>query len=176
MKMTKRERNLVIAFLGILFLMSVILGVYFFKKHQAELEKEKQMLRLEVQFAKNSVELAQVLEKEKKWLTKYEPRPVEYSVAMSEFQELVTKSAESHELTLSSVKVKMVGDYGGSYRKIEIMAMVKAKQEVIVDWLVKLHNPIDFQVVTTLKISPDAKEEDLLVTQVAIEKWIVEAK
>ncbi|MDB9741338.1 hypothetical protein OAB00_00645 [Akkermansiaceae bacterium] len=173
--MTKSEKKL----LSILILLiSLLLAVYVFTfifNKKAELTQKRDLLKLESSNAKISLATREALDEQIQWLDELEPEPVDYNTATNEFQKFIASSSEPFGFKLIKDKVDTVTP-SGHYRKVLAELEAKVTEEQLLKWLLALHAPKEFRAVTNLKLLPDGKEEDQIIAQVSVIKWVVENK
>jgi len=170
--MTKKEKSLLGVFLGMIVVMAVLFGVNFYLQERNEMIAKRDRLKAESVSAEQSEALHVLYAEDKEWLEQDLPEPIEYNVAQSEFLSMVEKLPKKHKL-VNDVTEPRGKDEAGSFTRVIMETRAKGSQKDVVQWLKELHKPRSFQIISSLTIKRDAKD-DLLLCKVLVERYIIE--
>ena len=174
--MTKQEKKL-LSLLGVLVVVVIsLVGINKYFKDRQEFIAKRDRLKGEAERAERSHELHAQLAEEKEWLDSVASKSQEYSKELSEFQSFVSNSPKSLGFSIYNSKVDRLSGEGGTFRRVQMEVQAKASQPQLLQWLLKLHKPAELRAVTSLKVFPDKKNEETLICQVVVEKFIVEGE
>jgi len=85
---------------------------------------------------------------------------------------MVEKLPKKHKL-VNDVTEPRGKDEAGSFTRVVMETRAKGSQKDVVQWLKELHKPRSFQIISSLTIKRDAKD-DLLLCKVLVERYIIE--
>jgi len=174
--MNSREKKLLILFLLIL---TALVGTLFLKSYFEKivlLETKFTQTKIEAERYERSKEVSFMLSADKEWLDASEPKPQEYSEAMTKFQSSVILSSKNRGLTYDSLSMLEFDDNGEHYRKIQTkLTRVRGTQEQMIQWLCDIHQPSEFRAVTSLSIIPAEKDVEQVIFSLTVDQFLIES-
>ncbi|NIP92225.1 MAG: hypothetical protein GWO24_01620 [Akkermansiaceae bacterium] len=66
-----------------------------------------------------------------------------------------------------------IEDPGLNYHRARVELEVSGREQVLYQWLDRLHSPADFRAVTFMRLNPKRDDDTQVDCQVMIEQWFV---
>ena len=168
-KPTKRERTLIIIFLGAIFLVINLFGVTWLFRKQWDLESRLLALRNERREANSWLEEKDTWQQRKQWLDKTQPKLQTAGEADTALLEALQTSAEKHEITIID-KAFAEPNSQPFYQEVAVNLKVSGSLESITRWLVEIQQPANFQAVPSLSMKSD-NDPSKIICELTVARW-----
>ena len=173
--MSKREQRLLKVLILLVLVIVLASGAKYYTSDMKDLQRLHDEKAIEASRFQQSKSLARVFSEDKAWLDEHEPDPIEYSSAMTQFQNFISETAHANGLNYSSSPIDRIQGGDGYYRQIQATVNnVKGTQKQMIHWLCELHRPTEYRAVTSLKIVPDEQDEKSVVFSLTANLFLVE--
>ena len=171
--MSDREKRLLIGLSVLLFVIVHVAAFKLYFKPQLESARsESKSLKSKVEQAEFSLDMEDDMMGEVDWLAKYEPQPIAPQKAESQLEQLASREAQRRGLTVKRRKPQpTLASDGLIYHRARLELEVSGREQILYQWLDRLHSPADFRAITTMTLKPKSGDDTQVDCTVTVEQW-----
>ena len=130
--------------------------------------------------AQHKVDLAEVTAEnyetvvsEMDWMADKSPAPKAGQLVATELEQYASNQANTHQLTIKRRAIKPNDEAGVHFHRAKVEFNVTGREDSLYRWLDRLQMPEQFRAVTSMRLSPDAKDDTLIDATVDVEQWYI---
>jgi hypothetical protein len=113
---------------------------------------------------------------EMQWLADHEPEPAANQDVQTKLQKIVETAATTVGLTIKPGQKPLPTDTSGTYyHRAKIQIAVTGSEQVLYQWFDKLNDPVEFRVVSQIRLSPNTQDDTKIDCTATIEQWFIPA-
>ena len=172
--MSSREKKLLFFFglAGFLIVNFVALGIYNTKRKEVDHQRHQAQQKLEIS-EKYRASRALVTD-QMEWLAQHEPEPAANQDVQTKLQQLCENEAKATGLTVTSQKPQPTDSAAGlHFHRAKIQITLNGTEEALYRWLDRLNTPDQLRIASSLRMSPNAKDDTKIDCTATIEQWFV---
>ena len=172
--MSPREKKLLqmFAIAGFLILNFVVIGKYNSKSREVARQRSQAQQKLET--AEKYRSSREQVTDQMDWLAKHEPEPAANQDVQTKLQQLCENEAKATGLTIISQKPQPTDSAQGlHFHRAKIQITVNGSEEALYRWLDRLNTPESLRIASTIRITPNQKDDTKIDCTATIEQWFV---
>lgn len=172
--MSPREKKLLLFFAiaGFLILNFFLIGYYNTKRRDVDRQRHQAQLKLET--AEKYRASRELVTDQMEWLAQHEPEPAANQDVQTKLQQLCENEAKATGLTVMSQKPQPTDSAAGlHFHRAKIQITVNGTEEALYRWMDRLNTPEQLRIASSLRISPNAKDDTKIDCTATIEQWFV---
>lgn len=167
--LTAKEKKLLLALVGALFVLLNVVGLQAFLNRQRALQSSIVQLQSQLTEGRAILEEKTVWQERAVWLDQHQPADdVTTTDDDAKFYEFVETSAKNAGLSYTRRDAGTQPD-GGTYAEVFDSSQVKGKMESLVKWLNELQQPKAFRAVKQISIKSGEPPE--VIAEVEVARW-----
>ncbi len=174
--MSEREKNLLLIMLGALFIVANV-GAYLYvfepqmnKARSAKLGAERKLEQAEGTLARE-----EQIQPDKDWLETTGSTVVTPEQAQTKLRGLIKRQADSKGLDTRSLTYIRFEE-GAHYTRVRVFHKCTGMEEKMQQFLTAIHKPKQRQVITKLKLKPQANDLERIDCEIEVEQWVITPK
>lgn len=173
--MTKREKYLG----GMLLLILVVLAHIFIgvslKKKYASQTAELDGLQTTYRNYSMMGPTTALISEEVEWVNEHAPPVKSFQNAQTDLQNFLTSSSKALGFDPDTQKLLTLQDdevSNSMYQSVKMQIVARATERQIYQWLVEIHQPEEMRILSYLKLTPPAKDSQLIHCEIIAEQYI----
>ena len=174
--MSSREKNLLIFFatVGFLILNGLAVGMYQAKHNKLARQHEQALAKLEN--AEKFRASRELVTDQMDWLAKHEPPPASNQDVQTKLQQFCETEAKSTGLIIKAQN-PLASDTteGLHFHRAKIEFTVNGPEDALYRWLDHLNIPEQLRIASSLRISPNTQDDTQIDCKAVVEQWFVPA-
>lgn len=171
--MSDREKKLVLFFGLAAFILLNVFGYSLLKGKKQEISRQLADAKGKVSTAVSIRDNYATVIDEMVWLDDHKPEPKAAQLAGPQLQEEVARLAETNRLTIKRRTITPNDAVGTHYSRAKVEFNVSGSEAALYNWLYQLQSPDQFRGVTSLRLTPDAKDDTLIDATIGVEQWYI---
>ena len=172
--MSPREKKLLIFFAAAGFLVIHILGFGYYQAKQASLEVALGEARRQLQTAEMFQASREQVADQMNWLADHEPEPAANQDVQTRLQQLCEREARGMGLEILNQRPLPTDTTSGShYHRAKMEFRVSGGEEALYRWFDRLNMPTELRAATSIRLTPNAKDDTKIECLATIEQWFV---
>lgn len=172
--MSDREKKLVLLFGLAAFVLLNVFGINWFKTYKKQLSARLMKAESEVQVAETYASSYGSVEEEMIWIGDHFPEAKAGQTVQAQLQQLASTEATKNQLTVKRPKIlPNVETPGAQFHRARVEFNVTGSEASLYRWLDKLQSPNELRAITSMRLSPDPKDDTLIECTVTAEQWYV---
>jgi type II secretory pathway component PulM len=172
--MSPREKNLLIFFAAAGFLVLNFLVIGWYRSKHAEIARQHALAIQKLESAEQFRASREQVTDEMDWLASHEPKPAANQDVQTALQQLCQTQAESAGLTITSQNPQPTDAAAGLYfHRAKIEMAVNGTEEALYRWLDQLNTPEKLRIASSIRLSPNVKDDTKIDCKAVIEQWFV---
>lgn len=173
--MNDREKKLVLLLGVAAFVIVNVFGISKYKSFKTKLSRDLIEARGEVDRARMIRDNYDLVEDEMIWVQDHLPVPKAGQMVATELEQYATSQATSHQLTLKGRSIRPNDESGINFHRAKVEFKVSGREESFYRWLDRLHAPDQFRAVTSMRLTPEAKDDTNIDATIEVEQWYIPA-
>lgn len=172
--MSPREKKLLIFFAiaGFLILNFFVIGYYNTKRRDVDHQRHQAQQKLETSETYRASR--ELVTDQMDWLAQHEPEPAANQDVQTKLQQLCENEAKATGLTVISQKPQPTDSAVGlHFHRAKIQITVNGTEEALYRWLDRLNTPEQLRIASSIRMSPNAKDDTKIDCTATIEQWFV---
>ena len=172
--MSPREKKLLQMFgiAGFLILNFVVIGKFNSKSREVDHQRRQAEQKLET--AEKYRSSREQVTDQMEWLAQHEPEPAAYQDVQSKLSQLCENEAKATGLTILSQKPQPTDAAPGlHFHRVKIQLTVNGNEEALYRWLDRLNTPEALRIASSIRMSPNQKDDTKIDCTATIEQWFV---
>lgn len=172
--MSPREKKLLIFFAIAGFLVLNFLAIGFFKSKRAEVNRQRDQARQKLETSEMFRASREQVTDQMEWLAKHEPEPAANQDVQIKLEQLCKKEAAATNLEIKGQKLLPSETAEGlHFHRAKIQITANGTEEALYRWFDRLNIPEQLRIASTIKLSPNAKDDTKIDCIATIEQWFV---
>ena len=169
--MSSREKKLLALFLvaGFIIVNFFLYTVYVQRKSlfETDFNTAKNNLQQAIVQQEMSGQLAQEME----WLAANQPEPAAYQEVQTKLQQFAESQARNLGLTIDRQALLPTDTSGLYFHRAQISIKVTGQEQALYRWLDAINDPTAFRSAFEIRLSPDGKDDTLIVCEATLAQW-----
>jgi hypothetical protein len=171
--MSDREKKLVLFFGLAAFLLVNFFGISWFQEQKQKVARNLVEAKGKVDLALVTAENYETVVSEMDWMADKSPPPKSGQLVATELEQYASNQANTHQLTIKRRAIKPNDEAGIHFHRAKVEFNVTGREDSLYRWLDRLQIPEQFRAVTSMRLSPDAKDDTLIDATVEVEQWYI---
>lgn len=169
-KLTKRERNLLTAFLLAIFAILNLFGATLLFRKKEELQSRVVALRNEWGEARGWLAEKETWRQREEWLDKKQPKLKSTGEANAALLSDLQTSARKHKITMVTPPQFVEPSAQPFYQEIAVKFSISGTMKDIAPWLVELQQPANFQAIPSITMKCD-NDPTKVICDLTVTRW-----
>ncbi|MCW1886457.1 type II secretion system protein M [Luteolibacter flavescens] len=174
--MSDREKKLVLFFGLAVFVLVNFFGISWFQSQKQKVARQLTDAKGKVTLAEATAASFDTVYGEMEWMAKMiekSPAPKNGQLVATELEQYASNQATTHQLEIKRRAIKPNDETGIHFHRAKVEFNVSGREESLYRWLDRLQMPDQFKAVTSMRLSPDAKDDTMIDATVEVEQWYV---
>ena len=172
--MSPRETKLLLSFATAGFFVVNFLAYGYYHAKLLEVRRQRSVASQKLATAEMFRASREQVTDQMDWLAKQEPEPAANQDVQTKLQQFCETEAKNTGLTIKSQK-PMATDAGTGqhFNRAKIQITVNGTEEALYRWFDRLNTPDQLRIASSIRLSPNAKEDSQIDCTATIEQWFV---
>ncbi len=172
--MSPREKKLLIFFGAAGFIIINFLAFGFLKNKSLEVQRQRTEAHRKLETAEMFISSREQVADQMNWLAEHEPEPAESQEVQTALHDLCVKEAKTAGLEIKTQKpLPTEATEGLHYHRAKFQFTVEGPEDSLYRWFDKLNIPEQLRIASSIKISPNAKDDTKIDCTVTFEQYFV---
>ena len=171
--MSPREKNLLLFFAAAGFLMLNFLAIGFFKSKLGAVDRKYAAAIEKLAATEASRDSHAQVTDQMEWLAKHEPEAVANQDVQTKLQQLCETEAKTSGLSITAQKPLAADTAGRYFHRAKFEMTVTGSDESLYRWLDRLNIPEQLRIASSIRVSPNTKDDTQIDCKAIIEQWFV---
>lgn len=172
--MSPREKKLLIFFGVAGFIILNFLAFNFYQTKKIEVERQNQQAQQKLDSANMFSASREQVTDQMEWLEKYEPEPAANQDVQIKLEQLCKAEATATGLTIKTQKLlPSTVTEGLRFHRAKIQITVNGSEDALYRWFDRLNSPEQLRVASTIRLSPNTKDDTQIDCVATVEQWFV---
>lgn len=172
--MSPREKKLLIFFATAGFVVINFLGFGYYQAKQGQFDRALNEARGQLQTAEMFQASREQVAGQMDWLAEHEPEPAANQDIQTRLQQLCEREARGMGLEILNQRpLPTDTETGIHYHRAKMEFRVSGSEEALYRWLDRLNVPTDLRAATSIRLTPNSKDDTKIDCLATIEQWFV---
>lgn len=172
--MSPREKNLLIFFAAVGFIVLNFLAIGYYNTKRVEVNRQQMQARQKLETAEMFQESRQQVVDQMDWLAAKEPKPAANQDVQTQLQQFCESEAKTSGLTIKLQKPLPTDSASGQYfHRAKIQMTVNGSEAALYQWFDRLNMPEQFRIASSIRVSPNTQDDTKIDCAAIVEQWFV---
>ena len=172
--MSSREKNLLLFFAIAGFVILNFFGFGYYNTKHREVDRQRNQAHQKLETAEKYRASRESVTDQMEWLAQHEPEPAANQDVQTKLQQLCENEAKATGLIVTSQKPQPTDSAAGlHFHRAKIQLTVNGTEEALYRWLDRLNTPDQLRIASSIRMSPNAKDDTKIDCTATIEQWFV---
>lgn len=171
--MSDREKKLVMFFGLAAFLLVNFFAISWFQGQKAKIARQLVDAKSKVSLAQATADSYGTVIEEMDWLADKSPAPKAGQLVATELETYASNQATTHQLEIKRRAIKPNDETGVHFHRAKVEFNVSGREDSLYRWLDRLQMPDQFKGITSMRLSPDAKDDTRIDATIEVEQWYI---
>lgn len=171
--MSDREKKLVLFFGLAAFLLVNFFGISWFQTQKEKVARQLAEAKGKVTLAQATADSYGTVIEEMDWLGEKSPSPKTGQLVATELEQYASNQASTHQLEIKRRAIKPNDEAGTHFHRAKVEFNVSGREDSLYRWLDRLQMPDQLKAVTSMRLSPDAKDDTKIDATIEVEQWYI---
>ena len=171
--MSDREKKLVMFFGLAAFLLVNFFAISWFQGQKDKIARKLVDAKGKVTLAQATADSYDTVVDEMDWLADKSPAAKTGQLVATELETYASNQATTHQLEIKRRAIKPNDETGKYFHRAKVEFNVSGRESSLYSWLDRLQMPDQFKAVTSMRLSPDAKDDTKIDAIVEVEQWYI---
>ncbi|MCW1920928.1 hypothetical protein OKA05_00080 [Luteolibacter arcticus] len=171
--MSDREKKLVMFFGLAAFVLVNFFAISWFQSQKEKIARQLTDAKGKVAVAQATADNYDTVVDEMNWLGDKSPAPKTGQLVATELETYASNQATTHQLEIKRRAIKPNDETGVYFNRAKVEFNVTGREDSLYRWLDRLQMPDQFKAVTSMRLSPDAKDDTKIDATIEVEQWYI---